>query len=266
MKQFRITNVIGAVTVLVLCSAGTTAAQAQTQSLFGSRGPANQIGSNLRGSMVGRSTTFGSTGLNFGSTGLSGQPVFGTTTGTTATGQAGGAVRQGQAGTQAAFVGRGDNAGRFVGNQMAGQQTSANGGGSQFRNSASQFRNLGGRAAGGTQGSFNPGRNGSQAGTSRLVFRPKQRIAFSFPERESSSLAAALTAHFDRLSYRAPGLAGVNVVLDGEGAVTLKGVVDSAETKQLAAIMARMEPGVRTVQNELTVRTGDSPPPSTDNR
>jgi osmotically-inducible protein OsmY len=47
------------------------------------------------------------------------------------------------------------------------------------------------------------------------------------------------------------------VVLDEQGAATLTGQVNSAETMRLAAIMVRLEPGVRSIKNELIV--GESP-------
>ncbi len=63
---------------LVACLSWANRALAQTQSLFGDRGPASQIGSNLNGSIVGGTTTFGTqSGTSGGLTGLSGQPIGG---------------------------------------------------------------------------------------------------------------------------------------------------------------------------------------------
>lgn len=219
-------------------------AEGQTQSLFGSRGPAGQIGSNLTGSLVGRSSTQGigqGPGL-----GLTGQPLTGSTFGMGTTG----GLQSGTAGTQQGFVGRRDNAGRFVGNQLAGQQTLSSAG------------RQGGLAGFGGTGRF--GNRGFQAGArgfgqqpgaaaERAPVRPRQRIAFSYPQRSGRSIQQSLATRLARISLRQPGLQGINVTMQEDGVAVLRGQVGSEEDRRLAAIMVRLEPGVRSVQNELSV-------------
>lgn len=224
-------------------SQGTAStAYSQTQSMFGNRGPANQIGSNLRGSMVGRGTTFGATG----GTGLTGQPLSGAAGSSTL----GGRQQQG-AGT--GFVGRGDD-GAFIGNnQRTGQQANR---GNARRGGA----NLGNRAAqrtGTNFGNDQPNRNGT---TSQRVIRPRQKIAFDFPRRPGTTVSSDLNVRYQQLSSSQRSFSEVSVTVDAEGTATLVGSVDSAESARLAELMARLEPGVRNVQNELTIIGADTEP------
>jgi osmotically-inducible protein OsmY len=200
--------------------------QAQNNSLFGNRGPASQIGSNLRGSMVGQGTTFGTTV----------QPL----TGQSLTGL--------QSGAQGDFVGRSDNSGRFVGDQRAGQQLQGaarsrlGGFGQRQQSSANEDR-----------GRFEEGRpipNNRQ--TVRMI-RPRQKIAFEFPERASTAIDQSLQRRMSQVAAVDAQGADISIVVDAQGVVVLTGTVGSAEAKRLAAIMARLEPGVREVDNRLEV-------------
>jgi len=216
---------------MTACLAWASTVSAQTQSLFGNRGPSSQIGSNLRGSITGGTTTFGS---------LGGQQVGGSQLGGTNTA------------TQGGFVGRDDNTGRFVGDQRGTPQQSQGGGGRQFGN-----RGGGNRATGrafGDGGQF--GGRGNQ-GSARRIVRPRQEIAFTYRRPETSQINSSLRIRFQQISLRQPALRSVLVVLDEQGAATLTGQVNSAETMRLAAIMVRLEPGVRSIKNELIV--GESP-------
>lgn len=233
---------------IVVCFAVAETASAQTNSLFGNQGPASQVGSNLSGSAVGGRTTFGTTSGT--STGLTGQAVSG---GLTSTGLGGNQLGgTNQAGTAAGFVGRNDSAGRFVGDQRVGQQSQQG----NFGRGGPQSGNFGNRTGGGTGRAFGDaqfGRAGGENQRSRRVIRPRQEIAFTFPQRSNSAISDSLNTQFTRLSARDPRLQNVTVVIDAGGAATLRGEVDSLETSRLASIMARLEPGVRSVENELTV-------------
>ena len=214
-------------------------AQGQTTSQFGTRGPAGQIGSNLTGSIVGQGTTFGST---LGGTG--GQPFGGTQGGT----QLGGT----QLGTSTTgFVGRSDNAGRFVGDQRVGQQSGAATGQRQFGNAGT--------------GRTNQARFGNQAGArgqgqaARRVIRPRQEIAFQYPGRDISVLSGEVTERFGRLVRRNASLQGVAIEITPQGAAVLTGAVADEDSKKLAEILVRLEPGVRSVVNELTLAAAQHP-------
>lgn len=144
---------------------------------------------------------------------------------------------------QGGFVGRADNAGRFVGNANAGQQsiqgTNVTGGGGQFGN----------RGQG--QGGFNQQNNFNQQ--TRRTVRPQQKIAFTYPQRAQAAIETNLNSQFQRLQTRRPELQDVQIQLAENSVVILRGAVRSEDDKKLAAMLAGMEPGVRSVQNELAI-------------
>jgi hypothetical protein len=227
MCQRFFTKAILSAAVMAACLAWTGTASAQTQSLFGNRGPAGQIGSNLNGSIVGGTTTFGA------QSGAS-------------TGQTLGANQLGGAGAQGGFVGRDDNTGRFVGDQRQVTQQNQGGRGRQFGNRG------GGNGATGRAFGDQFGGRGNQSSSRRIV-RPRQEIAFTFRRPPTSQINSSIRLRFKQISLRQPALRNVLVVLDEKGAATLSGQVNSPETLRLAAIMVRLEPGVRSIKNELTV-------------
>lgn len=214
-------------TALAVTAMSSATAFGQTQSLFGNRGPASQIGTNLNGSRVGGATTFG-TSLG---TGLTGNAI---------SGQTGGAL-PGTSGS--GFVGRGNNTGRFVGNQRTGNQGAQSTATSQFGN----------RPGGNRRSTFGNRGMGSQAASRRTVIRPRHEIAFAYRPRSSSVIATGLQSHFRQLAQRRSGMKNVVVNLDEQGTAILRGEVDSLATKKLVAMMARLEPGIRSIRDELTV-------------
>jgi osmotically-inducible protein OsmY len=152
---------------------------------------------------------------------------------------------------QGGFIGAADNAGRFVGNQNAGAQSLQ---GSSM--SGGQFG--GGQFGGGQFGDRGQGQSGfNQQGNfnqqNRRTIRPQQRIAFEYPQRAQETIQTNLNGQFERLQTNRPELQGVEVVLAPNNDVVLRGQVRTEEDKKLAAMYARMEPGVRSVTNELTV-------------
>lgn len=152
---------------------------------------------------------------------------------------------------QGAFVGRSDTAGTFVGNRLAGQQgiqaTDVRGGGGF---GGGQFG--GGQVSGRGQGGF--GQNGFGNASQRVV-RHSLRIAFDHPAPESSAIETRLDAQFEKFRTSRPELQGVEIQIGGSQEVVLRGSVQNENDKKLAATLARLEPGVRTVRNELTVES-----------
>jgi osmotically-inducible protein OsmY len=245
---------------------------ASAQSLFGSSGTTSRGTSSMAGTQYGsgsgtiRSTSptsgfsnsFGSTSaagaLNSG--GLGGN---GLNTAAGATGQAGltGPQIATQLGAlsatigQGGFIGAADNAGRFVGNQNAGTQS--------LQGTSMSGTQFGGQFGGGQFGDRSQGQNGfSQQNNfnqqqNRRMIRPQQRIAFEYPQRAQESIQTDLSARFERLQTTRPELEGVEIVLAANSEVVLRGQVRTEEDKKLAAMYARMEPGVRSVRNELTI-------------
>ncbi|MEX0717255.1 MAG: BON domain-containing protein [Planctomycetaceae bacterium] len=285
-------------------------ASAQSQSLFGNRGPASQIGSNARGSAVG-SSGFGSTGgmaagmgmgagmgtgMGTGFGGMGGGASRGGSMSMTGMGATGmGATGMGMTGqTTGGFLGA-NNQGRVIGSQQGTMQggmgltggmgrggmqgltglgsTGALGrGGMQGMQGVQQRGGIGGMrqqqfgAAGGRGGvqqvaPVAQGRGGAKGQVVTIV-NPRHQIAFSYPELEANSVRTALDARFESHTQRRSSLAGVRIAADSPpGVLVLRGEVESADAARLAVTMARLEPGVREVRSELTVR---AQPPMTE--
>lgn len=198
---------------------------AWAQSLFNNPARAGQ------GQATGTSTT----GSLFGSIGFP-QPVNAT---------------QGAAGS---FVGRSNRG--FVGSR-ASSQSSSSGGETGARPGGSQ-RAAGARGDGSVNArastpSSEDGQRQESGGARRARIIPRHRIAFEFPARQESAITGFLTTQLSNLAERYPDFAQIKVRVEAEGVVKLQGHVPSEHTRKLAAIIAGLEPGVRSVQNELTV-------------
>jgi osmotically-inducible protein OsmY len=255
------------------CFSGSEAAFAQ--SLFGGTGggATSQTGGQTGGSSFGGSTGSNRTATS-GSSGFSSQ--FGGTnqfgggtnsisnalqTGGAANAQTGVAnpqfnTQMGELSAtvgQGAFVGRSDTAGTFVGNRLAGQQsiqaTDVSGVG-QFGGSQFSGRGQGGFGQG--QGGFGQGGFGTQ---SQRTVRHSLRIAFDHPDVESTAIQTKLNTQFQQFRTSRPELQDVQIQIGSNQEVVLRGRVQSEDDKKLAAMLARLEPGVRTVKNELAVES-----------
>lgn len=212
-------RLISSLAVLVGLGVGTETAFSQTNSLFPNNSTAAQTGRGGTGNQT-----------------VAGAP------GTTQLGQLSNNAAQG------GFVGRNDNTGRFVGNTIAGQQN------------ANSNRNFGGSRGGtarGGQNNFNRNNGfGSRGATQRPLIRPVHRIAFRYTASTRTTISTKLQSQYLRItrSNNPQGMTGVNVKLNNRNLVTITGVVGSESDKKLAAALARLEPGVRSVSNKLVVR------------
>lgn len=88
--------------------------------------------------------------------------------------------------------------------------------------------------------------------------RPRNQTGGSAStEIKQDTKNAALTAKVKSALAADVGLKTLRIDVDSMGSsVTLKGAVDSAETRRRAEEVARQVDGVATVRNELTVRSG----------
>jgi osmotically-inducible protein OsmY len=109
-------------------------------------------------------------------------------------------------------------------------------------------------------GANQPGNRGGTAGRSRMDVRNGLRVGFTPPRHERLDLAQTLTKRFGG-STRIRFLQPADVVLEGS-TVVLRGGVATEYDRALAEQLARLEPGVWRVRNELVVagQTGDSQP------
>ena len=242
------------------CFSGSKAALAQ--SLFGG-GATSQAGGSSFGGSAGTNRTATSSSASGFSSQFGGTNQFGGGTNSLANSLQGAGGVNAQTGAaepqlnlqmgelsatvgQGAFVGRSDTAGTFVGNRMAGQQSiqaTDIGGAGQF--GGSQFSGRG-------QGGFGQGGFGTQ---SQRVVRHSLRIAFDHPDVESAAIQTRLNTQFEQLRTSRPELQGVEIQIGSNQEVILRGQVQSEDDKKLAAMLARLEPGVRTVKNELAVQS-----------
>lgn len=243
----------------------TSANSVFAQGLFGSQGAVGQTaGQFSSGSQIGSTssltggrgtTTGGQGGGMFGGQSLGGgQSGFGQQGGFGGTGTGFGS-QLGQSGAgNTGFIGQQNAQGRFVGNQQVGQ-----GGAGQFQGGrqTAQFGNRQNqRAQRNNAGQFGGGQfGGGQVGsTQQTVIRPRLEIAFSAPRPTAAVVGQRLNTRFGRLAANSPVVTGIQAAAGNDGVVVLSGSVASEDAKKLAAIMAGLEPGVRSVQNNLVVQ------------
>lgn len=93
-----------------------------------------------------------------------------------------------------------------------------------------------------------------RTGTAKSILRPQQRVAFDYELPTVPETQSTLSARYTGKAGSRAALQGVEVAIGDGGVVTLRGTVESDDARKLAAILARLEPGVKTVQDELVVQ------------
>ena len=249
--QFKILSRGLVVVVGCIAFAGVTNdVMAQQSSMFGSSGATGGgLGSANTGSTMQSSafptTAFPAGGGSLQTAGL-GSQQGGQQGGGGANGQQQGLL--GNSATSLIGIGQAGQSGQLV-NGQNGQMTNRQG--SQNRNNANrrtgQNRNQTNQAGGAT---------GTQQ---KSTVRPQMVVAFDHPRPSADQTQLAMTTRFGKLANNEQ-FKGIEVEADGD-AVTLRGSVDSPRTSRLAAILAKMEPGVKNVRNELTVAEVPAPAP-----
>ncbi|MCH8828563.1 MAG: BON domain-containing protein [Planctomycetes bacterium] len=217
----------------IIAAAMSASAEAQTNSLFGNSGPL---------STTGNATQRGGSAVSGGGAGLSGNQLNTGAPGTAQLGDLSSTIGQG------GFIGRSDSAGRFVGNTNAGQQSTRT-------NRTFQAVQGGGNRGQTTGGNF--GRNAGGGSASQSIFRPVQRVAFVFQRRPVASVRASIQVRLDRLALRSARFKGLSFSMNGTSEVVLRGKVKTASTRNLVAALAKLEPGVRKVRNEIVVESDE---------
>jgi hypothetical protein len=253
-----------AASALALLPAQRVHAQGNT-GMFGSAGPLSQ-GAGSRTSMGATSAMFGPTSIG-GASGTQGSRNAQSSAFGNGQGQSGVGVTS--AGQRNTFVGGSDNSQRFVGQSQAGRQQAnqANLGGLRGGQGGQ-----GGRGQNGANGN-NPNQQNANGGgfggstpvSPQRVIRPQMKVAFSAPSPMPAKTTASINNRFQKLAVQIPRgsanrgisnraeLKGVTVQTPEAGEVVLKGTVATEDARRLAAIMARLEPGVRSVRNDITV-------------
>lgn len=194
-----------------------------------------------------------------------------TTTGTGSTTSGGGNATQGtNVSTNDFAPNTGAVSSEMISNTVETGRTSglSNLGGSTLQNTTGAGQNT---LPGGSQfgGGRNQGtnRNSQRGGTTSRSIRPSLRLGFTPIVRPSADVSRAISRSFSRIATRTlrigetnPALRNVRVIPGKAGQLTLTGVVPTAAARRLAANILRMEPGVRSVTNNLQVAQAPSAP------
>ena len=223
-----------------LSAAGLSSLNASQLSGLSGLGISGLTGGTTSGSSSSRTGTTGSTGStgSFGSTGSTG--TTGNTGSTSGRGNSATAGGTGTgAGTGNGFVG-GNQSQTFVG---AGQQQ----GNRANTNRQFQFQAAANNSMQSTQ----------STGTVRQV-KTALRVGFSLPATSQAGsggiLVKANAASLDRYVTRYPQLSGIAVSLQPDGVAVLSGETASPETVKLAENLVRLQPGVRRVENQTSIK------------
>ena len=232
-----------------------SSAQAQSSSLFGGRGvqSSGTMSNGVSGSGSGGSNSSGSNAYgNSGSlTGFTGQSVS-SASGFASGAQAGGALAGQSKGT---FAGNRNAANAATQNGQMNQNgaTAGRGGAAGGRGGASS---LGGMSRSGGQrnrGNTNGGGGGGNSSPQSIAIRPMQRIAFDYVPRNLGNVETSLGSQVAAMSAQGKLMGNVAVRAGEDGTVILSGQVGSESERRKAELAAKLEPGVRSVVNELTV-------------
>ena len=190
----------------------------------GAGGLGGGLGGGMGGAGMGGGGAFGQGGMN------NGQNAMG---------------QQGQG-----FLGRNTNANNFLGRNTQGQgmngMMNQNQGGN--RRGGNNRGNQNGMMNQQQQGGMGVGYGGAQR--QAPVIRPRQRVAFEHTPPHLPTVSTKLETRLNKMT--ALKSSNVRLTVGAEGEVVLTGKVASAERAKVAEIIARQEPGVRSVRNELT--------------
>lgn len=226
-------RLIRSITVAGIVLLGTGPAAAQwNQNSGGSSGQPSMFGSR----------SVGSSGSRFTSAGIT------RSAGTGATGSSAGMTR----GASSQFGGAASQQGDFVGsdsrdlqNFLSRMNSSAAGGN---RNMQGQNRRTG-QGLGNNQ--MNQQSSQSQSANDSTMIRTIVRVGFDYPRPTTKQVARSLQEQFAR-STRIRSLGTIRVSVQ-DGTATLQGTVATPHDRVLAEQLARLEVGIRQVDNRLTV-------------
>lgn len=130
-------------------------------------------------------------------------------------------------------------------------------GGTNMLGGLNSMMGMGGRMGGGRMGAM--GQFGQQQNTQTQV-QVRTRLAVGF--RFAAPMRTTVATRFQSRLNRSPHLniaAPVQVTVDG-GTLVLKGSVESAHDRDLAATLAMLEPGISGVRNELRIAAPSAAP------
>ncbi len=91
------------------------------------------------------------------------------------------------------------------------------------------------------------------------MYPPRLRVDFGFTPQASAELSDSLTRRLQAVPFPA-GTSPIAVSV-ADGVATLRGTVASARERKLAELLVQFEPGIVSVQNQLTLPSAPTPPP-----
>lgn len=244
---------------LVILAAVAPAAHGQTRGTTGQNGQGSSgTGSSSMfgntGSSLGSSSGLGNSGLGNSGLGQTGQGGLGqNSTGFGQNRNTNGLTGNNQ---NNGFLGVNNNPNNFIGrNNQNGQTGNQNGqtGNLGRQNRGGNNRQLDSNLMNAINGGNQGGNNSQQQ---QPVIRPRQKIAFEYPQPKLDAIVTATQTRIEKLAGRYPHLADVKLDRDADGTIVLRGSSPSQADARVAENMIRLEPGVRKIRNELTY-----PPP-----
>jgi hypothetical protein len=214
-----------------------TAGQAMAQT-GGSQTGTGSTGGTSTGSGTGNSNSGSGSGSTSGNA-LSSGSASDSRVSSAQSGPRSGAAENNMSNAAQTFIG-GNASETFVGGMTRGD--------AQQFNSNRQFRAI--------QDNQTQSNRQTTTGTPRQV-RTSLRVSFPYtaaPDAMTTGrLAMANQLAFSRFTDSQPALAGVAMTLSSQGVLVLTGTTPTVESKRLAANLARLQPGVRKVDNQIQV-------------
>jgi hypothetical protein len=89
------------------------------------------------------------------------------------------------------------------------------------------------------------------ASSQKLLARPVMRLGFTPPQPAPLAMQDVIHTRLVSLPQLGERAAGVTAQVDEAGRVTLTGRVSNEDDRKLVEMLVRLEPGVRSVQNDL---------------
>lgn len=254
--------------VAALVSVGTGSVHAQQGSVFGANSPlggssgfgtgtagssGNAVGGGLNSTAFSKAPTVANGQQQQQGLGNSNLSIL-----QNGTGRANGMVGAGNAQQQNGFLGAQAGQQGALGRGQTGQRQGLNQGntrrGANRGNANNQFQQQNFANQGNMQGQ-----------TNQRQIRPQMQVAFNFKRPPQQKTDQVLTRRFDNLNLRfqklseRPAFKGLKLETDN-GVVTLRGEVETEADSKLATNLVLLEPGVKSVENELTVTSAAEPP------
>ena len=156
------------------------------------------------------------------------------------------------------FLGVNTNQNQFLGRNVQGQgMTGQNGmlnqGGAGNRRATANRGGMNNQNQNMMNNQMQGGMGGGFGGANKAapVIRARQKIAFTHTAPHLPTVSTNLETRLNKMTVFKKA-SNLNLSVNPGGELVLKGAVASAEQAKLAENLARLEPGVRTVRNELT--------------